>query len=489
MKKILIIEDDPIVGHIYKNRLEKEGYQVEVSADGQVGYYRIYDLKPDALLLDLMLPKMNGVDLLKKIRAVREFEKMPVVVFTNAYVAHMIHEAFIGGATAVYNKSSVTPRHIIDVLTSIFNGTFSKAESASKPQASAKAATPPAPAAASPAEPTETARTPAATAMSVEPDAPAHSDARPVAQPPPAASSSTVPVRLDGPDDPKEPITAPSPLPKPNFSSADDHAFETELLATFRAGNTASITEMRKLLQELSKITDEAQRVTSAEQLFRKVRTYAANSAMAGLPHVAKLAAATEALLKELLDKPKSISPSTLRTTACAIDCLGEITQTRARTDLLDEPPVRVLVVDDEILSRRAIVYALEKAYLKPVAVANPVEALENTARGKFDLIFLDIHLPGMDGFALCDKLRQNGPNKATPVVFVTGTADFQARAQSTLRGATDLIAKPFLFIELTVKALTFALKSRVEQPRRAPASAKFSRAADPSDQAVPVIL
>jgi len=54
----------------------------------------------------------------------------------------------------------------------------------------------------------------------------------------------------------------------------------------------------------------------------------------------------------------------------------------------------------------------------------------------------------------------------------VTATADFQVRAQSMLCGASDLIAKPFMFIELTVKALTFALKHRIEnqkQARRAP--------------------
>jgi len=101
MKKILIIEDDPIISHIYRSRLEKEGFAVDVCTDGQSGYYRLYDLKPDALLLDLMLPKLNGIDLLKKIRAVREFEKLPVVVFTNAYVANMIHESFSAGASAV----------------------------------------------------------------------------------------------------------------------------------------------------------------------------------------------------------------------------------------------------------------------------------------------------------------------------------------------------------------------------------------------------
>src|SRR5258705_29659 len=121
MKKILIIEDDPIVAHVYRSRLEKEGFQVEVAPDGQMGHHLLYQSKPDGLLLDLMLPKLNGIDLLKKIRAVREFEKLPIVVFTNAYVANMIHEAFASGASAVYNKSTVTPRQIIDVLSNMLS--------------------------------------------------------------------------------------------------------------------------------------------------------------------------------------------------------------------------------------------------------------------------------------------------------------------------------------------------------------------------------
>ena len=76
MKKILIIEDDTIVAHVYRSRLEKEGFEVDIAADGQAGYYRLYEMKPDALLLDLMLPKLNGIDLLKKIRATREFAKL-----------------------------------------------------------------------------------------------------------------------------------------------------------------------------------------------------------------------------------------------------------------------------------------------------------------------------------------------------------------------------------------------------------------------------
>src|SRR5258705_2255391 len=116
MKKILIIEDDPIVGHIYQTRLEKEGYEVETSRDGQSGFYRIHEFRPDAVLLDLMLPKMNGVDILKKIRAQSQFAQTPIIVFTNAYVPNMIHESFTAGATQVFNKATLTPRQIIEAL-------------------------------------------------------------------------------------------------------------------------------------------------------------------------------------------------------------------------------------------------------------------------------------------------------------------------------------------------------------------------------------
>ncbi len=205
---------------------------------------------------------------------------------------------------------------------------------------------------------------------------------------------------------------------------------------------------------------------------------------MAGLQYVAKMGAATEALMKEMIEKPKTVTPSTLRTTAHAIDFFGELCKPGLPVDLADNPPIEILVVDDEMLSRRALIYALEKAFLKAAAVADAEAAMAKVAVSKFDLVFLDVNMPGTDGFQLCDKLRQSGPNKTTPVIFVTATADFQVRAQSTLRGASDLIAKPFMFIELTVKALTFALRHRIEairqgKPLGLPASQKPAQTAE----------
>src|SRR5260370_30703219 len=116
MKKLLIVEDDPIIAHIYRTRLEKENYEVEIAPDGQSGFYRIQEFRPDVVLLDLMLPKMNGVEILKKIRAQPQFVKVPIIVFTNAYVPNMINESFQAGATQVFNKATLTPRQIIEAI-------------------------------------------------------------------------------------------------------------------------------------------------------------------------------------------------------------------------------------------------------------------------------------------------------------------------------------------------------------------------------------
>jgi len=385
MKKILVIEDDPIVAHIYRSRLEKEGYQVHVAADGQTGYYQVHELKPDGILLDLMLPKMNGQEILKKIRAQPHFQNIPVIVFTNAYMANMIQESFTAGATAVYNKATLTPRQIVDALNS------------------ALGLTEPAP-------------------------------GQPAAGPDAAATLAT------------------------------DTVFQADLLKTFLDAAPQTLAELRKQLQELTESASDLERLPHLYELYRKIHALTGNAGIAGLRPVAQMAAALEALLKELHDKPKNITPSTLRTIAAAVDFLGELFAPGLPADLTETPPVNILVVDDEILSRRAITYALDKAALKSVSVEDPQAALNLARENAFDLVFLDVQMPGMDGFQLCEKIRALEANKSTPVLFVTSLNDFKVRAQSSLSGGSDLIAKPFMFIELTVKALTFILRSRIQR-------------------------
>jgi len=179
------------------------------------------------------------------------------------------------------------------------------------------------------------------------------------------------------------------------------------------------------------------------------------------MPQIARMSEALEALLKELHEKPKHINASTLRTVASAIDCLASLFEQRGPVERLEQQPPVVLVVDDEAISRRAVVYALDQAKLKSVNVEDPAVAYDLLTQERFDLVILDVDMPGMTGFELCSKLRQLPLHKKTPVVFVTALTDFDSRTSSTISGGSDFIAKPFLFIELAVKALVYATRGR----------------------------
>src|SRR5258706_4153857 len=431
MKKILIIEDDPIVAHIYRTRLQKEGYDVEVAPDGQSGFYRIHEFRPDAVLLDLMLPKMNGIDILKKIRAQGQFCKTPIIVFTNAYVPNMIHESFGAGATQVFNKATLTPRQILDALHSAIYPTTGMGAGKRIAQASPPSASEPEP-----------------TGDDSVGEPPFHS-------PNPGSPTPAVLVAAQNSQDTTLLMGA-------GMDTSRDEEFQSELLTSFMQSGPETLNALRKALQDFTKAQPETNRPPPLLELYRRVHALTGSAGIAGLPNIAQMAAALEVLLKELYEKPKNINASTLRTVAHSIDFIGELFNRGAEPDSLAAREVNILVVDDEILSRRAITYALEKANLKSCSVEEPQVALNSATETTYDLIFLDVQMPGMDGFELCTKIRSMPTNKTTPVIFVTSLTDFKSRARSSLSGGTDLIAKPFMFIELSVKSLTYVLRGRL---------------------------
>src|SRR5437016_6224807 len=92
MKKMLIIEDDQIVGSIYLRKFQVEGFQVELALDGEAGLAATLKSRPDVVILDLMLPRLNGVEVLKKLRAEPTTRDLPVVVLSNAYMSSLVHQ-------------------------------------------------------------------------------------------------------------------------------------------------------------------------------------------------------------------------------------------------------------------------------------------------------------------------------------------------------------------------------------------------------------
>jgi PleD family two-component response regulator len=196
--------------------------------------------------------------------------------------------------------------------------------------------------------------------------------------------------------------------------------------------------------------------------LYRRVRNLTASAGMIGMGQIALMSDALEALLKELTEKPHNINASTLRTLATAVDFLALLFHQAGKPGTQEVPTARVLVVDDEAISRRAVVHALDKAKLKSTDVEDPNTAFKMLTEGRYDLVFLDVDMPGMNGFQLCTKLRALPAYKTVPVVFVTSLTDFESRASSMMSGGNDFIAKPFLFMELAVKALVYVLRSKM---------------------------
>ena len=116
MKKVLVIEDDPIMGHVCQRLLTKHGFAVEVATDGAKGLERVAAFLPDAVLLDVMMPKTNGIEVLKKLRAQEQFRSLPVIVFTNACVPVMIEQVAKAGATHILDKAKFNPVAIMELL-------------------------------------------------------------------------------------------------------------------------------------------------------------------------------------------------------------------------------------------------------------------------------------------------------------------------------------------------------------------------------------
>ena len=116
MKKILIIEDDPVAGTGYRNFLQSHGFQVEVVRDGATGLERLAEFAPDAVLLDLMIPKVNGIAVLKAIRAQEAYRHLPVLVLTSASIPILVEQALQAGANRVFDKANVKPLAVIGVF-------------------------------------------------------------------------------------------------------------------------------------------------------------------------------------------------------------------------------------------------------------------------------------------------------------------------------------------------------------------------------------
>ena len=122
MKKILIAEDDFFIRDIYSKVFSLAGYEVQVAVDGVDAMEKIKMQSYDMILLDIMMPRMTGIDVLKSIRSLEPpIKDIPVFIITNLGQQNVIEEAFKMGMDGYIIKSQVTPQQIVNEINTYFS--------------------------------------------------------------------------------------------------------------------------------------------------------------------------------------------------------------------------------------------------------------------------------------------------------------------------------------------------------------------------------
>ena len=119
MKRVLIIDDNQLLANLYRSSLTGAGFAVEVAPDGEAGLNSAKATTPDVILLDLMLPKKNGLDVLTTIRADDQLKAIPVLLLSNAYTPARTKELWDAGATRVLVKANTTPKQMLESVRAV----------------------------------------------------------------------------------------------------------------------------------------------------------------------------------------------------------------------------------------------------------------------------------------------------------------------------------------------------------------------------------
>ncbi|HXE10152.1 MAG TPA: response regulator [Verrucomicrobiae bacterium] len=116
MTKIAIVEDDQAISQMYRFKFEAEGYDVETAENGRLGLELAEKMKPDIILLDLMMPEMTGDEMLEKLRGESWGQKVKVIILTNVGEQEIPPKIKELGVSGVILKANMTPRQVAELV-------------------------------------------------------------------------------------------------------------------------------------------------------------------------------------------------------------------------------------------------------------------------------------------------------------------------------------------------------------------------------------
>ena len=378
-KTILILDDDQPVSQGFREELQAQGFKVELTAAFDTILQLLKNPAVDLAILDLCLPGINVIELIKNIRSDSGIPSIPIIAFSNPYLGTLTKAAAEAGATESIAKVDITPERLLELMRELG-----------------------------------------------------------------VCASSSVGSR--------------------SAVGALEGANQEKPSSNLLINRPQILAKLRASYQNFTRTERDDLRRTALLQMHRQLRLLAGSANLLAFRKIVQLSPALEALLVELYAEPAKITASVVRTIAHSIETLGSLLDHPANSQDEVISSSKVLVVDDEVIARQLICSAVGNAGLDAVGLDDPLAAQQVLKREHFDLIFLDVEMPGLTGLELCVKIRAMEPNRNTPIVFVTSHSDFGSRAQSALSGGNDFIAKPFLLVEVALKALTWLFKGGAQQ-------------------------
>jgi DNA-binding response OmpR family regulator len=116
MTKIAIIEDDQAISQMYRMKFEAEGFNVETASNGKLGLELAEKMRPDIILLDLMMPEMNGDEMLKRMRATDWGKNIKVIILTNMGEQEAPQSVKHENVRRFIVKAEMTPRQVAEMV-------------------------------------------------------------------------------------------------------------------------------------------------------------------------------------------------------------------------------------------------------------------------------------------------------------------------------------------------------------------------------------
>lgn len=122
MAKVLIAEDDPLMIRIYEKIFSFEKFEVELAHDGEEALEKARTTNPSIIMLDVMMPKMNGIEALERLKDTPATKNIPVVMLTNVVGEQEAEVAASKGALKYLIKSEHDPKEVVEIIKSILAG-------------------------------------------------------------------------------------------------------------------------------------------------------------------------------------------------------------------------------------------------------------------------------------------------------------------------------------------------------------------------------